>query len=49
MCDKNKDFKCKICGATDNLERWITGNISKIMEEEGVCFRCAFWLEKIAL
>lgn len=49
MCDKNKDYKCRICGATDNLENWINGNISKIMEEEGVCFRCAFWLEKIAL
>lgn len=45
----NKEFKCRICGNTDNLNRWAKGNMSTIMENEHVCHTCAFWLEKIAL
>jgi hypothetical protein len=44
----NKEIKCRICGKTDNLDRWAQCNESKIMEKENVCFHCAFWLEKIA-
>ena len=43
------DYKCRICGNTDNLDRWNKDGISKIMEKENVCCSCAFWLEKIAL
>ena len=47
MC--NKEIKCKVCGNTDNLNRWDDKcNITKIMETENVCFNCAFWFEKIA-
>ena len=44
----NKEIKCRICGKTDNLDRWAECNETKIMERENVCFHCAFWLEKIA-
>ena len=44
----NKEIKCTICGKTDNLDRWMKCNMSKIMENEQVCHSCAFWLEKIA-
>lgn len=46
MC--NKDIKCRICGNTDSLERWVECDERRIMKKEGVCFQCAFWLEKIA-
>ena len=46
MC--SGDYKCRICENTDNLDRWVKCNISKIMEDERVCNSCAFWLEKIA-
>ena len=45
MC--SGDYKCHICGNTDNLDRWMKCNMSKIMENEQVCHSCAFWLEKI--
>jgi hypothetical protein len=45
----NKEIKCSICGNEDNLNRWVKCNQTKIMEQENVCFNCAFWLEKIAL
>ena len=44
----NKEIKCRICGKTDSLDRWIECNEKKIMEKENVCFHCAFWLDKIA-
>ena len=48
--DNNNEYKCRICGNTDHLDDYIKGDgIYKIMENEHVCFHCAFWLEKIAL
>ena len=47
MC--SGDYTCRICGNTDNLDRWNKDGISKIMEKEKVCCSCGFWLEKIAL
>ena len=44
----NKEIKCRICGKTDNLDRWVECNETKIMENDNVCFHCAFWLDKIA-
>ena len=32
MC--SGDYKCRICGNTDNLDRWNKDGISKIMEKE---------------
>ena len=44
----NKEIKCRICGKTDGLDKWVKCDETKIMERENVCFHCAFWLEKIA-
>jgi len=42
-------MKCTKCGEEYNLDEWENGNIKSIMEAEGVCFHCAFWIEKIRL
>ena len=46
----NENYKCRICGSTDCLDDYIKGDgIYKIMENEHVCFHCAFWLERVEL
>lgn len=46
MC--SEDYKCRICGKTDNLSNWFECYQTQLMEKEHVCFNCAFWFEKIA-
>ena len=47
MC--NTDIKCRICGNTDSLERWVECDERRVMKKDGVCFQCAFWLNKIEI
>lgn len=39
--------KCKRCGK--GFETGYSGDIGAIMVEHGVCFNCAFWIEKLAV
>ncbi len=37
---------CKICGETFDTVQFETCGIKTIMENEHVCFKCGFWIEK---
>ena len=39
---------CKICGAEEESEKWITHTKEKI-EEKQMCFNCLHWLEQYYL
>lgn len=42
-----KNNTCKLCGKQINLEDFdLHKEIPKLMEKEGVCFSCAFWLKR---
>lgn len=47
MC--NTEYKCRICGNVDRLDRWTKSDQTRIMEKENVCHSCAYWFEKIIL
>ena len=34
---------CKICNQLDDPNRFIKGEIRTLMEQESLCFHCAFW------
>lgn len=38
---------CKICNQLDDPRRFIKGEIRTIMEQEGLCFHCAYWKQKL--
>lgn len=37
-------IKCKYCGREDDMKKYINCSITQVMEQEGCCFNCAFWL-----
>lgn len=41
--------KCEFCGKEYDIEEYDDCNIRNIMEENQICFYCAFWYEKFNL
>lgn len=42
------NFICDLCGEEDNVDEYISScELLPIMIERHVCFRCAFWIDKI--
>lgn len=46
MMIKRKTMSCcNECGVKDYSTNYLPGQIKTIMDEESVCFSCAFWLD----
>lgn len=38
---------CNICKQLDDPKRFVAGELRDIMEQEGLCFHCAFWKRQL--